>query len=77
MRRTTHRLALTAALLGASAVVAASQRPLTRAPTETRVVPPLADPAIVPGVGRCTSDGRCSVTDERGTRRGTPFRLSR
>lgn len=33
------------------------------------IVPPLADPAVAPGVGRCTSDGACTVTGEDGTTR--------
>lgn len=39
----------------------------------TRVVAPLADPAVVPGIARCTSDGACTVTDEAGTRAATPL----
>jgi hypothetical protein len=63
-------------LLGAVAVAtaagsAAGSHPLRRLASETRIVPPLADPALVPGVARCTSDGHCTVTDERGTRPGT------
>ena len=42
---------------------------------EAHVVPPLADPALAPGIARCTSDRACLVTDERGTRRGTPIAL--
>lgn len=44
---------------------------------EARVVPPLADPAVEPGIGRCTSDGACLVTDARGTRAATPLRPAR
>jgi hypothetical protein len=42
-----------------------------------RVVAPLADPTVVPGVARCTSDGECTVTDESGTRSGTPLLFAR
>jgi hypothetical protein len=47
--------------------------PLRHGPIETRIVAPLADPAAVPGIGRCTSDGVCTVTDAAGTRRATPL----
>jgi hypothetical protein len=42
-------------------------------PPEGRVIPPLADPAAVPGIARCTSDGACTVTDASGTRPGSAF----
>ena len=48
-----------------------------RALGEERVVAPLADPTVVPGVARCTSDGACTVTDESGTRSGTPLLFAR
>jgi hypothetical protein len=76
MRRRIRKPFLAAALVGASALIGASERPLHRLPVETRVVPPLADPAIVPGVTRCTSDGRCTVADESGTRRGVRITVS-
>ncbi len=60
--------------LAAAAAVASGVAPhgsLAGLASETRVVPPLADPALVPGVARCTSDGVCMVADERGTHRGT------
>jgi hypothetical protein len=44
---------------------------------EQVVVAPLADPTVVPGVARCTSDGVCTVTDESGTRSGTPLLFAR
>ncbi len=51
------------------ALGAASARELWREPPVVGgVVAPLADPAVVPGVGRCTSDGICVVTDDAGTR---------
>lgn len=40
----------------------------------TPVVAPLADPSVVPGIGRCTSDGACTVTDTTGTRPAAPLR---
>jgi hypothetical protein len=46
------------------------ERTARRAP-DIRVVPPLADPSLVPGVARCTSDGACTVTDASGTRAAT------
>jgi len=61
-------------LAAAGAAVASGVAPsgsLAGLASETRVVPPLADPALVPGVARCTSDGVCTVADERGTHRGT------
>ncbi len=57
--------------VAAAAGSAAGSHPLLRLASETRIVPPLADPALVPGVARCTSDGHCTVTDERGTHPGT------
>jgi hypothetical protein len=66
---------LAAVTVGAAA--SAAGHPLRRLPTETRIVAPLADPALVPGVARCTSDAVCTVTDERGTRGGTPLALQR
>jgi hypothetical protein len=72
MQGRVRKLLVCAAAVAAAASVAA-QRPLHRLSTEVRVVPPLADPALVPGVGRCTSDGRCTVTDEAGTRTATPL----
>jgi hypothetical protein len=67
MPRRIEKLLLVATLVAASAAIAPAVRPL---PVETRVVPPLADPAVVPGVARCTSDGACTVTDDAGTRPG-------
>jgi len=37
------------------------------------IVPPLADPALVPGIARCTSDRACTVTAAGRTRPGTPL----
>lgn len=66
------RLAVTAIALSLAAA------PVPRAPpSSTRVVPALADPALVPGIARCTSDGACTVTDSTGTRPGTPLALTR
>lgn len=46
-------------------------------PSVTRhVAPTLAAPSLAPGVGRCTSDGVCTVTDAAGTREGTPLTLA-
>lgn len=61
-------------LAAAGAAVASGVAPHVRLAglaSETRVVPPLADPALVPGVAHCTSDGVCMVADEHGTHRGT------
>ena len=68
--------ALSTLLLLAAAAPAAHDGLRPRA-GEPRVVPPLADPALVPGVARCTSDRACSVTDADGTRQGTPLSLVR
>ncbi len=71
-----RRLVVKLVFLGAAGAVAgatATYGPLAVRVGETRVVPPLADAALVPGVARCTSDGVATVTDERGTRRGTPL----
>lgn len=54
--------------------VAASGAAGERAEVETRIVAPLADPALEAGVARCMSDGACVVTDARGTRAATPLR---
>jgi hypothetical protein len=71
MRRLAARTVIGAALAAAVGVGgAAYDRPVRRAP-ETRVVPPLADPALAPGVAGCTSDGACTVTDASGTRAAT------
>jgi hypothetical protein len=67
------RLAKIAALALLTTAPAAG---LVHARLETRVAPPLAAPGVDPGVGRCTSDRVCTVTDEDGrTRRGTPLAL--
>lgn len=50
--------------------------PAPRPAVEAGVVPPLADPALVPGIARCTSDRACLVTDASGTRPGTPTVLA-
>jgi hypothetical protein len=76
MRRRIRKPLLAAALVAASVVIAASGRPLHRLSVQTRVVAPIADPALAPGVARCTSDGRCTVTDESGTRRTSRIVLS-
>lgn len=64
------RLAVLTALLAASTAGTPGQ---ARPAGETRVVAPLADPRVVPGVGRCTSDGACTVTDAAGTRAVAPL----
>jgi hypothetical protein len=64
------RLAALAVLLAAATSAAL---PHARTAGEPRVVAPLADPRAVPGVGRCTSDGVCTVTDAAGTRPATPL----
>jgi hypothetical protein len=69
MRRRIRKPLLVATLVAASLAIAASERPLQRLPVQIRVVAPLADPAVVPGVARCTSDGPCTVTDASGTHR--------
>jgi hypothetical protein len=76
MRRRSRKL-LFAATLVAAAAIAQGEHPLRGPPLETRVVPPLADPRVEPGVGRCTSDGACTVTDAAGTRRGSRLAPSR
>jgi hypothetical protein len=71
MQRLAVKVTIGAALAAAVAVVGAAHgRPVSR-PPELRVVAPLADPALAPGVARCTSDGLCTVTDASGTRRAT------
>jgi hypothetical protein len=70
MTRRRVKLVLGAALAATAAAGGASYRAPARRPVpESRVVAPLADPALVPGVARCTSDGICFVTDASGTRR--------
>jgi hypothetical protein len=79
MRRTARKLAVIVALLGASAGLATAQRahrPPSDPASGTRIVAPLADPAVVPGVGRCTSDGRCTVTDAGEMRPGSRHAFS-
>jgi len=66
-----------ASLIAVGMVAASHAAPRMPRVAETAVVAPLADPAVVPGVGRCTSDGACTVTDEAGTRGATPLRLAR
>jgi hypothetical protein len=68
MRRGTVKRVVGAALAVSAALASAAYRGAPRAVPETHVVPPLADPALVPGVARCTSDGACTVTDAGGTR---------
>jgi hypothetical protein len=68
------RKLLLATLVAVSAGIASTQ-PLHPLVVETRVVAPLADPAVSPGVARCTSDGRCTVTDAEGTRPGSRLLL--
>jgi hypothetical protein len=43
--------------------------------TAAAAVAPLGPRAVTPGVGRCTSDGACTVTDDQGTREAAPLRL--
>jgi hypothetical protein len=67
-------------LAAALALFVAAAAPAPRAPAvspSTRVSTGLADPALEPGIGRCTSDGVCTVTDSSGTRAATPLVLSR
>jgi hypothetical protein len=73
MRRHLRKLFAGVAVAAAAALGAAGERPMLRLSTELRVAPPIADPALVPGIARCTSDGRCTVTDAGGTRAGTPL----
>jgi hypothetical protein len=77
MSRRCRKLLLAAGFVVASATIALGEQPLRRTLLETRVVPPLADPRLVPGVGRCTSDGVCTVTDAAGTRSGSRLAPSR
>lgn len=72
-----HLLAPVTLFLVVAASHAPTGRPVAAHPGDTRVVAPLADPAVVPGVGRCTSDGACTVTDAHGTRAATPLRDGR
>ncbi len=76
MRRHLRKL-LVGLAAAAAALSAAGERPALRLSTELRVVPPIADPTLVPGIARCTSDGRCTVTDAGGTRPGTPLVIDR
>jgi hypothetical protein len=73
------KILLIATVLAAASVAAASAagRELRLLPAELRIVAPLADRALEPGVARCTSDGRCTVTDAEGTRPGTPLLVER
>jgi hypothetical protein len=77
MRRRMGKLLLCGAAALAASLTAATQRPTLRTATEPRIVAPLADPALAPGVARCTSDRVCIVTDDGGTRAGTPLTFSR
>jgi hypothetical protein len=77
MRRRMGKLLLCGAAALAASLTVAAQRPSLRTPTEHRVVAPLADPALAPGVARCTSDGVCIVTDDGGTHAGTPLTIAR
>ncbi len=54
--------------------VAPAPAPLVGAGRAPAAAPLAASPAV-PGVGRCTSDGACTVTDEAGTRQASPLRL--
>ena len=65
------RVASIAALL---MLVASPAAPSIARQVGTPVVAPLADPSVVPGIGRCTSDGACTVTDAAGTRPAAPLR---
>jgi hypothetical protein len=76
MARRSRKLLLALALAATSAGLASSE-PLRPLPVRTPVVPALADPAVLPGIARCTSDGRCVVTDRDGTRRGSRHAFSR
>jgi hypothetical protein len=71
--RSVSLFALLVALLLAAASPAG---PLVARLVGTPVVAPLADPSAVPGIGRCTSDGECTVTEDAGTRRAAPLRLA-
>lgn len=62
-----------AQLLAAATIAAATHA--SHAVPRAAVAAPRADPAITAGVGRCTSDGVCTVTDDGGgTRAATPLR---
>jgi hypothetical protein len=63
-----------ATLIAVGMLAASHEAPRLARVVETHVVAPLPDPAMVPGVGRCTSDGACTVTDAAGTRRATALR---
>lgn len=78
MARSIGRLVGTAAFLAAAAPLLGTPgggRSPLHAAADGRIVPPLADPALVPGVARCTSDLVCTVTDALGSRPGTPLAL--
>jgi hypothetical protein len=77
MRRGTVKLVVGAALAASAALGEAAYQGALRVAPAPRVVPALADPALVPGVARCTSDGACTVTDELGTRRATVLGVPR
>ena len=63
-------------LIAVCFVVAYPATPRLARVVGTQVVPPIADPSAVPGIGRCTSDGACTVTDAAGTRPATRLRPS-
>jgi hypothetical protein len=54
--------------------VAPAPGPLVGAGRAPAAVPLAASPTA-PGVGRCTSDGACTVTNDDGTRQASPLRL--
>jgi hypothetical protein len=71
MRRHLGKLFVGMTVAALAALSTAGERPILRLSTALRVVPPIADPTLVSGIARCTSDGRCTVTDAGGTRPGT------
>jgi hypothetical protein len=65
-------------LLAAGTFAAAihAAQPATSATAGATIAAPLGARSVTPGVGRCTSDGACTVTDDRGTRAAAPLRLA-
>ncbi len=69
---------LALALLLVSGISGEALRGRVGSPRATRITRPLVDRAATPAIGRCTSDGACTVTDEAGrTRRASRLALSR
>jgi hypothetical protein len=72
MRRRLLRLAAAAAFVGSAAGAGAAAAGALR----TRVVPPLVPSYVSPGIGRCTSDALCVVTDAATGRTRAASRLT-